>query len=114
MMLKTRIDILETGGVISPSVSEYVKKVIDDLEPQGYAQEKMEMFTTHLAMAAQRILNKEPVDTLDDAVWAQVQGDEHYEEAARIFEEIAGQAPVVYPEAERKFLVMHLCNLLQG
>jgi len=52
-MLKERIDILQQGQVISAEVAEYSKKVIDLLEDGNYDEAKMEMFTTHLAMATE-------------------------------------------------------------
>ena len=57
-MLKERMDILQQASVISQEVSDYVKQVIDLLEPSFSEKESgMEMFTTHLAMATQRIIN---------------------------------------------------------
>ena len=112
-MLKERIDILQQGQVISPEVAEYSKKVIDLLEDGNYDEAKMEMFTTHLAMATERVKKNEPVETLDDSIWQQISSDRCYDKATNMFDKIVSICPVVYPEGERKFLMMHLCSLLQ-
>ena len=112
-MLKERIDILQQGQVISAEVAEYSKKVIDLLEDGNYDEAKMEMFTTHLAMATERVKKNEPVETLDDSIWEQISADRCYSKAADVFAKIVSLCPVVYPDGERKFLMMHLCSLLQ-
>lgn len=111
-MLKDRIEILRSAAVIQDSVAEYVNHVIDQLEPFHYEESKMEMFTTHLAMAVQRILTNGEVDTLDDAIWDDVKQSSSFKEAQDLFAELKKDAPVEIPESEEKFLLMHLCNLL--
>ena len=57
-MLKMRIQILKNGGVIGEDVAEFMNKVID-MMAADYPQIGMDpaaMFTTHLAMALERIM----------------------------------------------------------
>ena len=69
-MLKERISILENAGVISAEVAEFVNQVIDeDLVAFMDKESILEMFTTHLAMAAQRICTGQEVETLDESIW---------------------------------------------
>ena len=113
-MLKERMDILQQASVISQEVSDYVKQVIDLLEPSFSEKESvMEMFTTHLAMATQRILNQDEVEQLDDCIWNDVLKSPCYDFAEQTFKMIENLAPCKFPEGEKRFLMMHLCNLHQ-
>lgn len=115
-MLKERIEILKSAGVISKETADFVCTVIDELEAEGKFSEKvseMEMFTTHLAMATQRTLDQAEVECLDDFIWEDVQTSEVFALACDMYEQITAKAPCTFPDGERRFLVMHLCNLNQ-
>lgn len=82
-MLKRRIGILRNAGVISPEIADFVDRVIDLLAerfPQT-EKERLEMFTTHLAMAAERIRKGETVSDLGEEIWDDIQGNEHFSQA---------------------------------
>lgn len=113
-MLKERIEILKSAGVISEVTANYVWAVIDELNEQ-FADKvsEMEMLTTHLAMATQRTLDKAEVESLDDMIWEDVLTSEGFGQACKMFERITAYAPCVFPEGEKRFLIMHLCNLNQ-
>ena len=112
-MLKDRIEILRSAAVINDNVAQYVNKVIDALEKYQFDESKMEMFTTHLAMAVQRIMTNGEVEHLDESIWNEVQIFDTFNEAKQVYANIVSEAPVQIPESEEKFLLMHLCNLLQ-
>ena len=112
-MLKDRIEILRSATVINDNVAQYVNKVIDELERYQFDESKMEMFTTHLAMAVQRIMTNGEVEHLDESIWNEVQIFDTFNEAKQVYASIISDAPVQIPESEEKFLLMHLCNLLQ-
>ena len=112
-MLKERIEILRSAAIINDDVAQYVNKVIDILQKYDFDESKMEMFTTHLAMAVQRIMVSGAVEQLDDAIWNEVQAFDTFGEAKQVYSNITSDAPVQIPESEEKFLLMHLCNLLQ-
>lgn len=112
-MLKDRIEILRSAAVINDTVAQYVNKVIDILEEYHFDEPKMEMFTTHLAMAVQRIMTSGAVEQLDESIWNEVQIFDTFNEAKQVYANIVSEAPVQIPESEEKFLLMHLCNLLQ-
>lgn len=111
-MIKHRIEILKQAAVINEDVAEYVNRVIDLLGDE-YEIAKMEMFTTHLAMATQRIANNNPVGNLDEVIWKEVIESKHYVRATEIYDSFIYLSPIVVPEEEKKFLIMHICNLLQ-
>lgn len=112
-MLKERIEILRSAAIINDEVAQYVNKVIDILQEYDFDKSKMEMFTTHLAMAVQRIMVSGAVDQLDDSIWNEVQTFDTFDEAKQVYSNITRDVPVKIPESEEKFLLMHLCNLLQ-
>mgnify|MGYP003084542085 CR=1 FL=1 len=112
-MLKERIEILRSAAIINDDVAQYVNKVIDILQEYDFDEVKMEMFTTHLAMAVQRIMVSGAVDQLDDSIWNEVQTFDTFDEAKQVYSNITRDVPVKISESEEKFLLMHLCNLLQ-
>lgn len=112
-MLKDRIEILRSAAVINDDVAQYVNKVIDTLQEYEFDESKMEIFTTHLAMAVQRIMVSGSVEQLDDSIWSEVQAFDTFNEAKKVYTNITSDTPVQIPESEEKFLLMHLCNLLQ-
>ncbi|MCI6659589.1 PRD domain-containing protein [Peptoniphilaceae bacterium SGI.137] len=112
-MLKQRIEILRSASMIDDIVAEYVNAVIDQFLPQQYEESKMEMFTTHLAMATQRALNHGEVEMMDDGIWKDVQMAKTFLEAKEVLRGLKENAPVEIPESEDRFLLMHLCNLLE-
>ena len=112
-MLIERINILLEANIISKEVADYVIKVIDLLSEYSFEEGKMEMFTTHLAMATQRTVDQNEELEFDDSIWSQIEMDPKFNQAVELFEMISNHSPVPYMESERKFLIMHLCNLSQ-
>ena len=112
-MLIERINILLEANIISKAVADYVIKVIDLFNEYTFDEGKMEMFTTHLAMATQRTVDQNEELEFDDSIWSQIELDPKFNQAKELFEKISSYSPVPYMESERKFLIMHLCNLSQ-
>lgn len=112
-MLIERINILLEAGIISKEVADYVLKVIDLFSEYQFDDGKMEMFTTHLAMATQRTVDQNEELEFDETIWTQIESDPMFNQAVELFESISSHSPVAYMESERKFLIMHLCNLSQ-
>ena len=112
-MLIERINILQEANIISKEVGDYVIKVSDLLNDYKFDDSKMEMFTTHLAMATQRTIDQSEELEFDETIWSQIETDINFNKAVELFDLIKVHAPTTYLEAERKFLIMHLCNLSQ-
>lgn len=113
-MLKQRIQILQMGGVIGADVAEFMNKVID-MMAADYPQIGMDpatMFTTHLAMALERIKKGEIVDALDEELYAQVKESDEYPMALEFREKMLSFCPIAFPESEAQFITMHICNML--
>ena len=113
-MLKTRINILKMGGIIGEDVAQFMNQVID-MMAADYPQIGMDpaaMFTTHLAMALERIKKGEVVDTLDEEVFAEVMEAPQYAQAVEFRDKMLAFCPVAFPESEAQFILMHICNML--
>ena len=113
-MLKTRIQILQMGGVIGDDVAEFMNKVID-MMASDYPQIGMDpatMFTTHLAMALERIKKGEIVEALDAEIFAEVTECPEYPMAVEFRDKMLAFCPVAFPESEAQFIAMHICNML--
>ena len=112
-MLIERINILQEANIISEEVGNYVIKVIYFFDEYKFDESKMEMFTTHLAMATQRTVDQNEEFEFDETIWTQIELDPKFEKASSLYTLISNHSPVSYMESERKFLIMHLCNLCQ-
>lgn len=114
-MLKQRIQILQMGGAIGEDAAEFTYRVID-LIGEDYPKIGMDaaaMFTTHLAMAVERILQGNVVEAMDPELFSQVEDCSQYAQAADLRDKMLSFCPVVFPESERQYLTMHICNMLQ-
>lgn len=109
-----RIQILQVNGVISEKVADYAKKIIDRIlsEVPGVEQEKLEMFITHLAMAGKRAEEGTEENPIDEAILEGMKEEEAYEKAVALRDQLLSMTDIVFPETERDFLSVHLCNLL--
>ena len=112
-MLTERINILQEANIISKQVGDYVIKVIDLFYEYKFDESKMEMFTTHLAMATQRTVDQNEELEFDETIWSQIELDPKFNQAINLYDMMSKHSPVPYMESERKFLIMHLCNLSQ-
>lgn len=113
-MLKQRIEILKTGGVIGADVAEFMNKVID-MMAADYPQIPMDpatTFTTHLAMAVERIRKGEIVEALDEDLFEDVKACPEYPMALEFRDKMLAFCPVAFPESESQFIAMHICNML--
>ena len=111
---KERIRILTEGQVISLKTGKYVCQVIDYLEASDLKtdQDKLNTMLTHLAMATQRLLEGKEAEMPDEAVWKEVEEDSCYQEAEKLVKTIENLSFLTYPESERRYLLIHICNML--
>ena len=114
-MVKMRMQIMEQGGVISNKVACFMNLVIDLMKERfpEWSQEKEEMFTTHLAMATERISKGDIVETMDETAWEDVKGCGGFPEAESFFAKMMEISPVDFPESEKRFILLHICNMLE-
>lgn len=70
------------------------------------------MFITHFAMAAQRTENGNIEQSMDREVWKTVKVDETYNMAERLLQHLLKDLDIKFPDSEKEFLLLHLCNVL--
>lgn len=111
--LYMRLDILRHGGLIAESVVNNCKKTVAMIfeEKPDFDMEKMEVFTTHLAMAMQRILNGTIEAPLDKEVLEELETAEMYRRAEKFAVKMRAAWDIVVPKVEQEYLLIHLCNL---
>lgn len=112
-MLKTRMMILNQGNVIDNEIKDFMDASIDLLHEEypSIEDEKFVMFTTHLAMASQRIKNGEIVELMDDAMFSQITQTEHFAKASDVIAKLNEIANIKFPESEQQYILLHLCNI---
>ena len=111
--LYQRLDILEQAGLIAKSVAEQTDKIIGLIYEDNpeVDLEKMEMFTTHIAMAMQRISNGEEENPLGEEVLEGLEEEDVYPQVAALAEKLCEVVDIEFPQVERDYLLVHLCNL---
>ena len=109
-----RIEILQVNRVISEKVADYAKRIVDRilLEMPEAEQEKLEMIITHLAMAGKRAEEGTEENPIDEAILQGVKEEEAYEQAIVLRDQFLSMTDIKFPETEKDFLSVHLCNLL--
>lgn len=112
--LYERVRILEDNGIISRKVACYSYEAADFMLSQvpRASQEKLEMFITHLAMAGKRAEEGTKENPIDKAVLEAVEKETVYQLAVTIRDSLLSMTDIAFPETERNFLSVHLCNLL--
>lgn len=114
-MITERIKILQGAGLISETSAGFAENtaciLMDRFQDRS---ESVEGFITHLAMAVQRILNNEMVDQVDDAIWEEVKNSDQCKDATDLLNQILKGAPCEIPENESRFLIIHLCNIVNS
>lgn len=111
--LNQRLEILLSSGVITQSISDYSKTVVKLLinqKPEADS-DRATMFITHLAMAGQRILEGKEEKPLDGQILETVKQEPVYGSALDFLTYMLNQTDLEFPDTEKDFLTVHLCNL---
>lgn len=113
-ILNQRLDILEENHVICKKVADYSRKAVERIleENPDAEEDRAAMFITHLAMAGQRVLDGVVEHPLDNTLLDGIKQEPIYQRAEALKEELLKETDIQFPEAERDFLTVHLCNLL--
>ena len=111
--LNQRLEILLNSGVISQRISDYCKtavKLLIKQKPEADG-DRAAMFITHLAMAGQRILEGKEEKPLDGQILESVKQEPAYSKALDFLTYMLNQTDLEFPDTEKDFLTVHLCNL---
>lgn len=111
--LMERLEILESADLIDADVFAFCEKVVNYFleKTSEWPQENMEIFITHLAMAASRSKKGEAEETLDDSIKTALKQEEIYSEAKTILDHILGFTSIHFPDSEVDLLLVHICTL---
>ena len=111
--LNQRLEILLSSGVITQSISDYSKTVVKLLinKKPDADSDMAAMFITHLAMAGQRILEGKEEKPLDGQILETVKQEPVYGSALDFLTYMLNQTDLEFPDTEKDFLTVHLCNL---
>lgn len=112
--LYQRLEILEQANLIECRVTKQTEKIIALIYKENLDVdiEKMEMFTTHIAIAMQRILKGKEEKPLDRSVLEALEAECGYDEAFKLSRKVYETVNIDFPKTEQEYLVVHLCNLL--
>lgn len=111
--LNQRLEILLNSGVISQRISDYCKtavKLLIKQKPEADG-DRAAMFITHLAMAGQRILEGKEEKPLDGQILESIKQEPAYSKALDFLTYMLNQTDLEFPDTEKDFLTVHLCNL---
>jgi transcriptional regulatory protein LevR len=115
MDLDERLNILVSGNVISRDINQAVHRVIDRLSTRwGIALNEANggRMVTHLAMALMRIRQNKEVKPLEDDHFDEFKESGHFPRSVDICDDICAFTPLELPEAERQYLIINLCLIL--
>ncbi|NPV43846.1 MAG: PRD domain-containing protein [Firmicutes bacterium] len=112
-----RIDLLVQGDVIDFDTGKTIKKIAQELKANYEIcteDEHYEMFITHLAISIKRLKEGQDLEsTIDDELFNEVKNCPNYYRALDILQNIEDKIEIKLPESEKRFVLLHLCNLLE-
>jgi len=106
---------LRSGNVISAAVESRVRKVISRLEERWQIklnEENGGRIVTHLSMALMRIEKGEHIASPEDSIIEEFRNLEVFEKSCKITDDIAEWAELDLPEAEKEYMIVNICLLL--
>ena len=112
--LLERITLLRETELIKDEAFNYALSIISLLEKTEYDfnQEKLDIFITHAAIAAQRVVADDEEIRMDESVVNQLQDQESYEKAQGLLESILELPGIMLSISEKNLFLIHLCNIL--
>lgn len=112
-----RLNILANNKIIDQDTLDKtikIHKLLKFYEINHENSEQYDMFITHIAMMMQRLKNNISVNaTIDDDIYKDIKDCVSYKKASNILERIENTVITKIPEVEKRFLLLHLCNLLE-
>jgi hypothetical protein len=116
MVFDKRLGILRGGNVISAGVENQVRTVISRLEDRWriiLTEETGGRIVTHLAMALMRIERGEDIAAPEDDVLEEFRNLEVFEASSEITDDLISFTPMNLPKAERDYMIVNICLLLE-
>jgi transcriptional regulatory protein LevR len=117
MDLDERLNILVSGNVITQDAARSVRRVIDRFS-SGWQIELTEenggRMVTHLAMALMRIKQNKEIRAPEEDHFDEFKSSEYFSRSVEIVDDICRWTPLELPEAERQYLIINICLILDN
>ena len=116
MNLLERLELFETTGQISTHNCRLMKKIVENLHNKwkvSLNDECAATLITHLALAWERVGRNELAKPLDDMLYQEVRGSTFVDCGQQILKEWEKILGHEFPEAEKGYLLLHTCTLLE-
>lgn len=113
--MEQRLNILHEGKVIDGDIKEICLLIHNNIFVDRGLNNRDAYVTlmTHLAMAAQRIKEKKPVDPMDKMIIDELKTQSRFDEATEINALIQEYFDFELPNEELDYISLHLLNVLQ-
>ena len=115
MVFDERLEILRSGNVISSGVEDRVKKAISRLKDRWQlilTEENGGRMVTHLAMALMRIERGEEISSPENDILEEFRELDIYKASVEIVNDLIAWAPMDLPKAEKDYMIVNICLLL--
>ncbi|GEK92150.1 hypothetical protein [Alkalibacterium kapii] len=114
-MIQEKLDILKETNVINQAAYDYSQEALVYLKKKKVIKEDNEadVLITHLAMATARQNTDEKIDGVDDMILSDIQSDENYDQAKKLWDELKTFAPAEFESNEEGYFHLHLVTLLR-
>ncbi len=115
MDLNLRLEILKDNNVISIDTLNKILKsieVINRLCGLKLDEENGSMLITHMAIAIERVNKGEFTELADDFIYEQIRLNDKFSSSKKVLQELEENLNINFPESEKRFILMHLCTLL--
>jgi transcriptional regulatory protein LevR len=115
MNLDERLDILALGKVISEDVARAMRRVVERFSAKWrieLTEESGGRMVTHLAMALMRIGQNTEISPPEANQFEEFKSSEYFSRAVEITDDICAWTPLELPDAERQYLIIYVCLIL--
>lgn len=115
MDFTARLDLLQTAGMLSEENYQIVMDTIRFFEEEAgivLTEENSSSFVIHFCSALERIDKGEIVEEMDNIVLEGLKEEDCFPTANAMAEKIFAQYPKI-PEAEKSYIITHICTLYQ-
>lgn len=113
--MEERLKILYDGNVIDSEIYKVCVDIHDNIFVIRGLDKKNAYTTlmTHLAMAAQRIKNKEKIQPMEKMIVNELKQQREFKKAEEILNTLSSYFSFELPEEELDYVLLHLLNMLQ-
>jgi transcriptional regulatory protein LevR len=115
MELADRLELMRSGGVISPGVEALALRVISRFGERwriSLNEENGSRMMTHLAMALMRIERGEEIKGPETGALEEFRDLEVFPLSLEILDDLIAWVPMRLPEPEKEYMIINICLIL--